>query len=151
MWDAEKKEKTLCSSPLPRVAAFSRQSHQCSSWRQISVATKKTFALLSPCTATARMTFHMGQGTLAGSSGWAGTKREAPLMCLCVFTGVQVGNLPILDTPLGAGAAELSTLDTENTLLNWQQVFLLHLSSTAKSSSRDWDPMQLKMPSQGGL
>lgn len=51
MWDTEKKEKTLCSSSLPRATAFSSwQPHQCSSWRQPSVATKKTFALLSPCT-----------------------------------------------------------------------------------------------------
>ena len=38
-------------------------------------------------------------------------------MCLRVFTGAPMENLAILDTPHGAGAAELSTVDTENTLL----------------------------------
>ena len=54
-------------------------------------------------------------------------------------------------TPRGAGAAERSVLETENTLLNRQWELLPHLSSTAKARSGEWDPMQLKGPVQGAL
>ncbi|XP_074887097.1 uncharacterized protein LOC142032359 [Buteo buteo] len=54
-------------------------------------------------------------------------------------------------TPWGAGAAELSTLDTENTLLNWQWQSLPQLSYTAKAHAAEWDPMQPKGPLQGAL
>ncbi|XP_074887098.1 uncharacterized protein LOC142032360 [Buteo buteo] len=54
-------------------------------------------------------------------------------------------------TPRGAGAAELSTLDTENTLLNWQWQSLPQLSYTAKAHAAEWDPMQPKGPLQGAL
>ena len=72
-------------------------------------------------------------------------------MCLRVFTGAPMENLAILDTPHGAGAAELSTVDTENTLLYRQWELLPHLSSTAKARSGEWDPMQPKGPVQGAL
>ena len=72
-------------------------------------------------------------------------------MCLRVFTGAPMENLAVLDTPHGAGAAEPSTLDTENTLLYRQWELLPHLSSTAKAHSGEWDPMQLKGPVRGAL
>ena len=72
-------------------------------------------------------------------------------MCLRVFTGAPMEVLASLDTPHGAGAAEPSTLETENTLLYRQWELLPRLSSTAKARSGEWDPMQPKRPVQGGL
>lgn len=46
--------------------------------------------------------------------------------------------------PWGAGAAELSPLDMEKTLLNWQWELLLHIFSTANPHSGDSDLKQLK-------
>lgn len=55
-------------------------------------------------------------------------------MCLCVFPVVRVENLPIPDTPRGAGTTELSTQDMKM-VLHRQWELLPHLSSTVKAHS----------------
>lgn len=82
-----------------------------------TVATKMVVALLSLHTR-----HHPGGNftwaeKLPGSSGWAGTKREAPLMCLRAFTGVRLENMPDPDAPQGVDTTELNTLDTEKPVL----------------------------------
>ena len=84
------------------------------------MATKMIFALLSLHTVTTMVAISRGPRNLPGSSIWAGTKREAPLVCLHVFTGVRVENLPVPDTPQGVRTAEQTMLDVEKTVLYQQ-------------------------------
>ena len=42
-------------------------------------------------------------------------------MCLHVFTGGRLENLPVPDTPQGAGTAEVNMLDMEKTVLSRQR------------------------------
>lgn len=100
------------------------------------VVTKMNSIFQSPRTVTAMVEISHGpRYTPAGSSGRAGTKRGAPLMCPRVFTDVWMENLRMLDPPRGAGAPELSTLGTGNMLLCQQWEFLPRLRSTAKARS----------------
>ena len=54
-------------------------------------------------------------------------------------------------TPRGAGPAEPSTLDTENTQLRQLWELLLRLSCAEEARPGERGPMQLKGPLQGGL
>ena len=102
------------------------------------MATKMIFALLSLHTVTTMVAISRGPRNLPGSSIWAGTKREAPLVCLHVFTGVRVENLPVPDTPQGVGTAELTMLDMEKTVL-YQQWELPPAKSPPAPPHHPWE------------